>query len=86
MPKIYPEALFFCVVWVALAVAGWAFAGMMSGLALSVGLLLVIMPASAITLSKTGSFAIERTVRWAILVVAALVLLSVADLNPVNSH
>ncbi|HEX8217492.1 MAG TPA: hypothetical protein VF577_08495 [Allosphingosinicella sp.] len=81
MPKIYPEALVFCVVWVALAVAGWALVDMRAGLALSVGLLLIIMPASAITLSKTGNFAIERSVRWAILIAAALILLSVADLN-----
>jgi hypothetical protein len=81
MPKLYPEALFFCVVWVALAVAGWHYVGMRAGLALSVGLFLIVMPASAITLSRTGNFAIERVVRWGILAVAALVLFSVADLN-----
>jgi hypothetical protein len=79
MPKLYPEALFFCVVWVALAVAGWHFAGLKAGLALSVGLFLIVMPASAITLSKTGSFAVERAVRWGILAAAAIVLLLVAN-------
>jgi hypothetical protein len=74
MPRLYPEALLFCVVWVALAVAGWAYAGMRAGLALSVGLFLIVMPASAITLSKTGNFALERAVRWGILLVAALIL------------
>jgi hypothetical protein len=49
MPKLYPEALFFCVAWVALAVAGWHFAGLTAGLALSVGLFLIVMPASAVT-------------------------------------
>ena len=78
MPKLYPEALFFCVVWVALAVAGWHFAGLKAGLALSVGLFLIVMPASAITLSKTGSFVVERAVRWGILAAAAIVLLLVA--------
>jgi len=78
MPKLYPEALLFCVVWVALAVAGWHFAGMRAGLALSVGLFLIVMPASAITLSKTGNFAIERAVRWGILLVATLILFWVA--------
>jgi hypothetical protein len=81
MPKLYPEALFFCFVWVALAVAGWHYAGMAAGLALSVGLFLIVMPASAITLTRTGSFAIERAVRWGILAAAALILFSVADLS-----
>ncbi|HEX8654047.1 MAG TPA: hypothetical protein VF693_02335 [Allosphingosinicella sp.] len=81
MPRLYPEALLFCVVWVALAVAGWAYAGMRAGLALSVGLFLIVMPASAITLSRTGNFALERAVRWGILILAALILVSVADLS-----
>lgn len=81
MPKLYPEALLFCLLWVALAVAGWVLVDMRAGLALSLGLFLIIMPASALTLSRTGNFAIERGVRWAILIAAALVLLSVADLS-----
>lgn len=78
MPKLYPEALLFCVVWVALAVAGWAYEGMRAGLALSLGLFLIVMPVSAITLSRTGNFALERAVRWGILVVAASILFFVA--------
>jgi hypothetical protein len=81
VPKIYPEALLFCVLWVALAVAGWSLLGLTAGLALSVGLFLVIMPVSAITLSRTGSFALERALRWGILAVAALALFSLADLG-----
>ena len=81
MPKLYPEALFFCVVWVALAVAGWHVAGLAAGLALSVGLFLIVMPASAFTLSRTGNFAVERAVRWGILALAAAALLLVADLS-----
>jgi hypothetical protein len=81
MPKLYPEALLFCIVWVALAIAGWFVADMRAGLALSVGLFLIVMPASAITLSKTGNFALERAVRWGILAVAAIILFSVADLS-----
>ena len=77
MPKLYPEALFFCLVWVALAVAGWHFAGMRAGLALSVGLFLIVMPASAFTLSRTGSFALERAIRWGILALAAVALILV---------
>jgi hypothetical protein len=81
MPRFYPEAALFCLVWVALAVAGWLWIDWYAGLALSVGLFLIIMPASAITLSRTGNFAVERGVRWAILIVAALIVFSIADLS-----
>jgi hypothetical protein len=81
MPKFYPEAALFCLAWVTLAVYGLLNVGWHAGLALSVGLFLIIMPASAISLSRTGNFAIERGVRWGILAVAALILFSVADLN-----
>jgi hypothetical protein len=80
MPR-YPEALLFCILWVALALVGlWLF-DWKAGLALSVGLFLVIMPASAITLSRTGNFALERGVRWGILGAAALGLLILAQLS-----
>jgi hypothetical protein len=81
VPRLYPEALAFCVAWVALAVAGWAMLDMRAGLALSVGLFVIIMPVSALTLSRTGNFALERALRWGILIVAALVLFSVADVS-----
>jgi hypothetical protein len=81
MPKIYPEALLYCILWVALAVAGWSLLGLKAGLALSVGLFLVIMPASALILSRTGNFALEKGVRWVILALAALALLALADLS-----
>ncbi len=74
MPR-YPEALLFSILWVALGLVGlWLF-DWKAGLALSVGLFLIIMPASAITLSRTGNFALERGVRWGILAVAALAVL-----------
>jgi hypothetical membrane protein len=81
MPKFYPEAALFCLAWVALAVVGLFRVGWHAGLALSVGLFLIIMPVSALTLSRTGNFATERAVRWGILIVAALILFSVADLS-----
>ena len=81
MPKFYPEAAFFCLAWVALALFGLLQVGWHAGLALSVGLFLLIFPASAITLSRTGNFGIERGVRWGILAVAALILFSIADLS-----
>jgi len=39
------------------------------------------MPTSAILLSRTGNFRLERAVRWAILAVAAIAILSFADLT-----
>ena len=81
MPKLYPEALLFCILWAALAFFGWSRVGWEAGAALTLGLFVILMPASVITLSKTGNFAIERGVRWSILVVAALITLSLADLG-----
>ncbi|HEY7809148.1 MAG TPA: hypothetical protein VIA98_02065 [Allosphingosinicella sp.] len=81
MPKLYPEALLFCVLWAALAFFGWSRVGWQAGAALTLGLFVIIMPASAMTLSKTGNFAIERGVRWGILIVATLITLSLADLG-----
>lgn len=79
MPRLYPEALLFCVLWAALAVAGGVWIGWTAGIVLALGLFFIIMPASAITLSRTGNFALERGVRWGILAVAALVSFSLAD-------
>jgi hypothetical protein len=81
VPKLYPEALLFCVLWTALAVAGFALVDWKAGVALSAGLFALIMPSSALILSRTSNFALEKAVRWAILAVAALILFSVADLT-----
>ncbi|PSJ41813.1 hypothetical protein [Allosphingosinicella deserti] len=81
MPKLYPEALLFCILWAALAFLGWSRVGWQAAAALTLGLFVIIMPASAYTLSRTGNFAIERGVRWSILIVAALITLSLADLG-----
>jgi hypothetical protein len=80
MPKLYPEALLFCVLWAGLAVAGFYLLDWRAGALLSVGLFMVIMPASALMLSRTGNFAAERAVRWGILAVAAIGLASAVDL------
>jgi hypothetical protein len=81
MQRLNLEALVYSIVWGVLAVIGWQVAGLKAGILLSVGLFLVVMPASAIILSKTGNFALERGVRWGILALAALALFSFADLS-----
>ena len=80
MPKLYPEALLFCILWAALAVAGFALIGWEAGALLSVGLFMIIMPSSALILTRTGNFAAERIVRWGILAAAAIILASAVDL------
>jgi hypothetical protein len=79
MPRIYPEALAYCTLWTGLAVAGFVLAGWQAGALLSVGLFLIVMPSSALILSRTGNFLIERAVRWGILTVAAVILAAFLD-------
>ncbi len=74
MPKFHAEAFIFCLVWAALAVLAFIRAGYLAGSVMSVGLLLLIMPASSIVLDRTGDLARERQVRWGILILAALCL------------
>jgi hypothetical protein len=81
MPRLYPEALLFCVLWAALALYGGLELGWKGGAALTLGLFVLIMPASALILSRTGSFKAERAVRWGILAAAAIILLSMIDLR-----
>jgi hypothetical protein len=81
MRKLNLEALVYSIVWGVLAVIGWRVAGLKAGILLSVGLFLVVMPTSAIILSRTGNFALERGVRWGILALAALALFSLNDLG-----
>ena len=81
MPKLYPEALAFCILWAVLAIYGGLELGWKAGAALTLGLFILIMPTSALILSRTGNFAVERGVRWGILTVAALIFFSVADLG-----
>ena len=78
MPKLYPEALAYCILWAALA--GFVLGGWQAGALLSVGLFLIVMPLSAFILTRDGNFAAERWVRWGILLLAALALLAFLDL------
>lgn len=72
MPRLYPEALLFCLVWAGLALYGGLELGWKAGAALTLGLFILIMPTSALILSRTGNFAIERGVRWGILMLAGV--------------
>jgi len=72
MPKFQLEPFLFCLAWVALAVAGTLLGGIWAGAALSLGLLLILMPTSAIILTRHEDGALERQVRWGLLVIAGL--------------
>jgi len=72
MPRLHVEALLFCVVWAALAIAGGIYAGWWAGAFLSLGLLVLISASSLQILSQTEDPALERQVRWGILIVAGL--------------
>jgi len=70
--KLYPEPLLFCLAWGALAIAGGVLAGIWAAILLSLGLLAILMPSTALILSKMEDFKFERQVRWGVLVLAAL--------------
>jgi uncharacterized protein (DUF58 family) len=72
MPKIYPEPLLFCLAWAGVAIAAGIMASVWMGILFSAGLALVLMPLTATIVTKTGDFALERKVRWGLLVIAAL--------------
>ena len=72
MPKLHAEPLLFCLAWALLAVAGTVWGGIWAGAALSLGLLLVLMPLSTIILTRYEDAALERQVRWGVLVIAGL--------------
>ena len=74
MPRLALEPLIFCICWVALAVVASVFGNMWAGLAIGLGLLLVLMPMSAFILTRYEDEKLERQVRWGILVIAGLVL------------
>lgn len=72
LPKFHLEPFLFCVAWALAAVAGSVFGGIWAGTALSLGLLLILMPLSAVILTRYEDFALERQVRWGVLVIAGL--------------
>lgn len=74
MSKLRLEPLTFCLCWVLLAVVATVLGGTWAGLAIGLGLLLVLMPSSAFILSRYEDEKLERQVRWGILVIAGLLL------------
>ena len=74
MSKLRLEPLTFCLCWIALAVAASLLGGTWAGLAVALGLLLVLMPTSAFILSRYEDEKLERQVRWGILALAGLLL------------
>ena len=74
MPRLHPEPMIFCLAWAALAFAAAIMASIWIGILFSAGLAIVLMPLSATIITKTGNFALERQVRWGLLVLAALAL------------
>jgi polyferredoxin len=74
MPRLAIEPLIFCICWVGLAVVASVLGNVWSGLAIALGLLLVLMPMSAFILTRYEDEKLERQIRWGILVIAGLLL------------
>jgi len=74
MPKLHVEPLIFCLAWAGLAIAAAIMASIWTGILFSAGLAIILMPLSATIVSKTENLALERQVRWGLLVLAALAL------------
>jgi len=72
MPRLALEPLIFCICWVGLAVVASVFGNMWAGLAIGLGLLLVLMPMSAFILTRYEDEKLERQIRWGILGIAGL--------------
>jgi nitric oxide reductase large subunit len=74
MPRLYPEPLLFCLAWAGLAITAGIMASVWLGILFSAGLALILMPLSATIITRTENPALERQVRWGLLVIAALAL------------
>jgi hypothetical protein len=79
--RFHPEAALFCLAWAGIAAAGFILQGWLAGILLSMGLLAILGPTSASLISRTDDFALERTVRWSILIAAGAVLALVHALS-----
>ena len=70
----HPEAALFSLAWIVIAAAGFILEGWIAGALLSLGLLAILGPTSAMIISRTDNFDLERTVRWSILITAGAIL------------
>lgn len=74
MPRLHVEALLFCGAWALVALAGGILGGPLTGLAVALGLLVMLMPLSTYALAKQEDERLERQLRWGALGLAALAL------------
>lgn len=74
MPRLHAEPLLFCLAWAGLAIAAAIMVSIWTGILFSAGLAIVLMPLSATVIAKTGNFALERQIRWSLLLAAAALL------------
>jgi hypothetical protein len=72
MPRFALEPFLFCLCWALLAIIASVLGTIWSGLAVALGLLLVLMPTSTFILTRYEDEKLERQVRWGILVIAGL--------------
>jgi hypothetical protein len=73
MPSFNLDALLFALAWAVLAIVGAARSGWVLGIALLVALMLIVMPVSALVISRSGDLARERQIRWALFAAAVVV-------------
>jgi hypothetical protein len=86
MPKLHAEPLLFCLAWAALAITAGIMGSIWMGILFSAGLAVILMPLTATIVTRTGDFALERQVRWGLLVVAALALAIWFNVSSLPSH
>lgn len=70
----HAEAAAFCLAWVGIAAAGYILEGGLAGALLTFGMLALVMPMSGFVISRYDDFALERTIRWSILIGAGATL------------
>jgi len=73
MPAFNIDGAAFALAWAALAIVASAFGGWYAGIALLAALILVVMPTSALVISRSGDLARERQIRWALFAAAVVV-------------
>ena len=76
MPRLDIEALLFCAAWAALALYAGLVSGWPAGAVITVGLMLLVMPTSAVAIARFDSRAVERAARWILLLLVSGVYLA----------